>query len=93
MAFGTGVVAAQLRAHIDECGHRYEASREAIRDAKSDLTGEIVRLRSDQAAMDERNRKAIQSVWRLLVSVASGVAVILATAVGVLLKAQLHIPG
>lgn len=100
MAFGTGVVAAQLRAHIDECGHRYEASREAIRDAKADLTGEITRLRSEQAAMDERNQKAIleakqsiRGVFKLLLSVAGGVAMVFATALGILLKAQLHIPG
>lgn len=93
MAFGIGALAAEFRAHLNECGRRYDLSSDAIRETKTELKEEINRLRQDQVAMDERNRKAISGVFRLLVSVAGGVAMVFATALGILLKAQLHIPG
>jgi hypothetical protein len=87
------IVAVQLKAHIDECGQRYEASREAIRDAKSDLTTDICELRKEQARMDERNRKAISGVQQLLWAIAGGTVLVLLAAIELLSKAQLHIPG
>lgn len=93
MAWQNSVVAARLQSHIDECGQRYEASREAIRDAKSDLTADICQLRADQQKMDERNRKAITGVFQLLWAVAGGVILVLIGIVSVLAKGELHIPG
>jgi hypothetical protein len=88
-----GAVAIQLRAHLEECGRRYEASRDAINECKRDLTADICELRAEQARMDDRNRKAIQGVFQLLWAVVGGVVLLLIGVVGVLAKAQLHIPG
>ena len=93
MAWQNSVVAVRLQSHIDECGQRYEASREAIRDAKADLTADICQLRVDQQTMDERNRKAITGVFQLLWAVAGGVILLLVAVAGVLAKAELHISG
>jgi hypothetical protein len=88
-----GAVAIQLRAHLEECGRRYEASRDAIIECKKDLTADICELRAEQGRMDDRNRKAIEGVFRLLWAVAGGIVLLLFAVVGVLAKAQLHIPG
>ena len=96
--FGAKLVAMQLRSHIEECGRRYEAQRDEVRGTRSELSTarnelalELAKLRTDQFLMDERNRKAIQSVFSLLWCVAGGIILILMGTLGVLLQAQLHI--
>ena len=96
--FGAKLVAMQLRSHIEECGRRYEIQRDEVRGARtelstarSELTLELAKLRTDQFLMDERNRKSIQSVFSLLWCVAGGIILTLMGIVGVLVQAQFHI--